>query len=174
MYQASYKKKKKKTTRRRSLILSTVVLFYTYRIPILELEAGLMNLPYIAEAYVIAAPDHEARELPAAIVRLQNPPGGLASEDETQVSLQKIRNDLSSFLASHKLPALLRILRDGEVVPHTAGGKPIKQGLLQRFFKIAEFVPPGYSKPDVEYWGSQQNQVSSETRPWDWCGLQNS
>lgn len=132
-----------------------------------------MNLPYIAEAYVIAAPDHEARELPAAIVRLQNPLD-LASEDGTQVSLRKIRNDLSSCLATHKLPALLRILRDGEEVPHTAGGKPIKQGLLQRFFKIAGFVPPEYSESDVEYYGNQQNQVSSETRPWDWCGLQNS
>ncbi|RFU29333.1 hypothetical protein B7463_g7018, partial [Scytalidium lignicola] len=153
------------------------ILFYGYRIPVLELEQSLMELPYISEAFVIGAPDHEAKELPAAIVRLgvqyhsvhMSETGAPA---EKQITLKRIRNDLSATLAIDKLPAILRILREGDDVPRTPSEKPIKRGLLKQFFNISDFVPLNYCEPGVEYWGNQPEQVLSQTRPWDWCGLQ--
>lgn len=127
-----------------------------------------MDLPYITEAYVIGAPDHEAKELAAAIVRLND------CWDKDQITLNKVRKDLSAILATHKLPALLRVLDEGEEIPRTAAGKPIKRGWLKQFFGIQDFVPAGYSWPRTEYWGNQPEQVLAEIRPWDWCGLQRS
>lgn len=90
-----------------------------------------MSLLYIAEAYIIAASSGEAREFAATIVRLQTPfdfacgSGGYESRFPA-----KIQGDLSSLPTTHKLPASLRILHDGESISYTAGGKPIKHGLL--------------------------------------------
>lgn len=148
---------------------SSVVLFYGYRIPIVELEGSLIDLPYIKEAYVIGAPDHEAKELAAAIVRLK-----ACTDNGEAITLRKIRKDLSATLATHKLPALLRILQDGEEIPRTAGGKSIKPGLLQKFFGIENIIPKGYSWPHTEFWGNGIEQGLRQTRPWDWCGLQRS
>ncbi|KAJ5903493.1 hypothetical protein N7504_005876 [Penicillium tannophilum] len=145
------------------------VLFYGYRIPIVELEGSLIDLPYIKEAYVIGAPDHEAKELAAAIVRLK-----ACTDNGEAITLKKIRKDLSATLATHKLPALLRILQDGEEIPRTAGGKSIKPGLLQKFFGIENIIPKGYSWPHTEFWGNGIEQGLRQTRPWDWCGLQRS
>lgn len=124
-----------------------------------------MDLPYITEAYVIGAPDHESRELAAAIVRLW---------DKDPITLNKVRKDLSAILAPHKLPALLRVLDEGEEIPRTASSKPIKRGLLKQFFGIQDFVPAGYSWPRTEYWGNQPEEVLTGMRPWDWGGLQRS
>jgi malonyl-CoA/methylmalonyl-CoA synthetase len=146
-----------------------VILFLGYRIPIIELESSLMDLPYIAEAYVTAAPDHEARELAAAIVRLQK-----GCEDQGPITLSKVRKDLSQYLPTYKLPAILRVLDESEEIPRTASGKPIKRDFLKQFFGIQGFIPPGYSWPRTEYWGNQPEQVLAEMKPWDWCGLQRS
>lgn len=124
-----------------------------------------MDLPYITEAYVIGAPDHESRELAATIVRLW---------DKDPITLNKVRKDLSAILAPHKLPALLRVLDEGEEIPRTASSKPIKRGLLKQFFGIQDFVPAGYSWPRTEYWGNQPEEVLTGMRPWDWGGLQRS
>ncbi|KAE8344155.1 hypothetical protein BDV24DRAFT_160702 [Aspergillus arachidicola] len=142
--------------------------FYSHRISIPELESSLKDLHYIAEAYVIGAPDHEARELVAAIVRLHH--GHLKSA--AKITLARIRNDLAATLPCHKLPSLLRILHDSESIPHTASGKPVKKGLLQKFFNITNFVPANYVARDVEYWGTRYYQILSQSQPWDWCGLQ--
>ncbi|KAH8820208.1 hypothetical protein F5884DRAFT_865877 [Xylogone sp. PMI_703] len=159
-------------------VATDFILFYGYRIPILELESSLMNLPYILEAFVIGAPDHEAKELPAAIVRLRKPYhspherlSGAELPGDYHITLQRIRRDLSATLAIHKLPAMLRILNDGEDVPRTPSDKPIKRGLLKNFFNISDFVTPKYCEPNVEYWGNHCEQTRSQTRPWDWCGL---
>lgn len=128
-----------------------------------------MGLPYITEAYVLAAPHHEARELPAAIVRLTDTN---KSMDNSEITLQRIRDDLYATTAAYKLPALLRVLQNGEVIPRSPTDKPIKRGLLKLYFDISTFVPPDYSVPGVEYWGNRLDQVESKTRPWDWCGLQ--
>lgn len=126
-----------------------------------------MDLPYVAEAYVTGAPDHEAKELPAAIVRLKG-----CWDNADSITLKKIRQDLSATLAAHKLPAILRVLDENEKIPQTAAGKPIKRNFLKQFLGIQGFVPAGYSWPRTEYWGNQPEQVMAETRPWDWCGLQ--
>ena len=156
-----------------------VISFNSYFIPIIELETSLTDLPYISEAFVIGAPDHEVKEVPAAIVRLKKPNQPIAAE-ETKTStvgqdftLKRIREDLLPTLAAYKLPVLLRILPDGEDVPRTHSDKVTKRGLLKQYFNISdsEFVSPDYSEPGVEYWGSKQED-SVQVRPWDWSGLQ--
>lgn len=150
------------------MIYWAVLFFYGYRISIPELESSLKDLHYISEAYVIGAPDHEARELAAAIVRLRH--GNVKSA--AKITLAKIRNDLAATLPCHKLPSLLRILHDSESVPLTISGKPVKRGLLQKFFNITNFVPANYVARGVEYWGNRYFQIMSPSQPWDWYGLQ--
>jgi hypothetical protein len=93
-----------------------------------------------ADALIIGDPDHESKELAAAIIRLQEPQGTTAN-----MTLQKLRNDLAVTLARYKLLALLRVLRDDEEIPRTVAGKPIKRGLLQKFFQIQDFIPANYA-----------------------------
>ena len=161
-----------------------------------------MQLPYIQDACVLGAPDHAAKELPAAIIRLgptstnqnKHASGSPTSEpafdahDEEQVengryskheelfhhgyTLQRIRNDLIKTLSSHKLPALIRYLDTHEGIPRTHNGKIARRGLLKQFFGLDGFVAEDYSWPRTEYWGSQPFVVEGEMRPWDWCGLQ--
>ncbi|KAK2744988.1 hypothetical protein FQN57_004118 [Myotisia sp. PD_48] len=149
--------------------------FYGYRIPIIELESALLDLPYVSEAHVVAIQDYEAKEIAAALIRLQIPVESAPApnpESLPTVSLAKLRQDLSTNLAAHKLPALLRILQKGEEVPRTVSLKPVKKGIPKQFFHIPGFLPAGYSVPGVEYWGNQPTQIPGEIRPWDWCGLQ--
>jgi malonyl-CoA/methylmalonyl-CoA synthetase len=138
------------------------IFFYSHRISIPELESSLMDLPYIAEAYVVGAPHYEARELVATLIRLHH-----GHENSTaKITLAKIRNDLAMTHPSPKFPTLLRILHDNEKVPHTASGKPVKRGLLQKFFCITDFIPSDYVARDVEYWGTRYYQILSRNQPW--------
>lgn len=150
-----------------------------------------MQLPYIQEACVLGAPDHAAKELPAAIIRLAptstSEPGYGARDEEKNgngtnckheerlhhgYTLQRIRDDLIKTLSSHKLPALIRYLDAHEAIPRTHNGKIAKRGLLKQFFGLNGFVAEDYSWPRTEYCGSQKIVVEGEMRPWDWCGLQ--
>lgn len=89
-----------------------------------------------------------------------------------RIDLKDVRRDLALSLATYKLPTVLRILRDGEEIPRTVAGKPIKPGLMQRFFNVKDFLPANYAADGVECWRSTDEQLSHETRPWDWCGMQ--
>jgi malonyl-CoA/methylmalonyl-CoA synthetase len=142
------------------------VFFHGYRISSLRVENCLTDLPYVADAYVVGVPDHEAKELCGAFIRLAK--GTLPQE---QVNLAKIRADLSSTLSTYMLPTLLRIMKDGEEVPRTTSQKPIKKRIVKEFF-AADCWSADEPTPGVESWGNQPDQVEAKTRAWDWCGLQ--
>jgi malonyl-CoA/methylmalonyl-CoA synthetase len=88
-----------------------------------------MDLPYVANACVLGVPYHEARQLCGAVIQLRRD-GALSN---SQVNLARIRADLAGVLAAYMPPVVLRILRDGEQLPRTDSGKPIKQRILSEF-----------------------------------------
>ncbi|KND87442.1 Acyl-CoA synthetase family member 3, mitochondrial [Tolypocladium ophioglossoides CBS 100239] len=144
------------------------VFFHGYRIQSIRVEEALTDLPYVSEACVIGVPEDEAKELCAALIRLKE---GTPREE---ISLARVRADLSETLPAYMRPYLLRIMDDGEKVPCTVSSKPIKKEILKQFFGITEYWSIENPTPGVESWGDQPVQVEAETKPWDWCGLQRS
>ncbi|CAM1509752.1 Fc.00g000870.m01.CDS01 [Cosmosporella sp. VM-42] len=146
---------------------SDYVFFHGYRISTLRVQNSLTDLPYISDAYVVGVPDHEAKELCGAVLRIKKD-----AVNTEQVSLARIRLDLMGGLPTYMLPVLLRILSDEEDVPRTVSQKPIKKRILQELFGITDYWSVDNPNPKVESWGNQPEQIQAKTRPWDWCGLQ--
>ncbi|KAL7956593.1 acyl-CoA synthetase-like protein [Trichoderma compactum] len=142
--------------------------FHEYTISVLELEQRLADLPYVCEAHVLPVRDHHAGGLAAALV-------GLCKQDTDKesrnITLQTIRQDLAGAgVVSYKLPTLLRIIPDGEQVPHTASGKVQKKEALRKYFNMVGHLPDGYEHEGVEYWGNELDLAVS-ARLFDWGGL---
>ncbi|KAL6695373.1 acyl-CoA synthetase-like protein [Trichoderma pleuroticola] len=142
--------------------------FHEYTISVLELEQRLADLPYVCEAHVLPVRDHHAGGLAAALVR----PCKRDTDEETHdITLRTIREDLAGAgVVSYKLPTLLRIIPDGEQVPHTASGKAQKTEALRKYFNIVGHLPDGYEYEGVEYWGNKLDLATS-ARLFDWGGL---
>ena len=85
----------------------------------LTVEKALRNLPWISDVAVVGQPDREWGELVTAFVVLEyrNKPS----------SLEKLREELESFLPRYALP---RALHTVEHLPKTASGKVLKRVLL--------------------------------------------
>jgi len=126
-----------------------------------------MNLSYVSEAYVLPVLDYECQGLAAALIRLNR----LGDEEinHPKIALRKVREDLSLTLELYKLPAILRILEDGDELPQTASGKPLKKPILERYFQITGYRPRVYIVPGVEFWGDEIDKTM-ERRAWDWEG----
>lgn len=148
--------------------MSPDILFHGYRIQRTQVEDALTNIPYISEAYVVAVPDHEAKELCGALIRLNQ---RLVPQE---VSLARVRAELAATLPAYMLPSLLRIMNAGEQVPYTVSLKPNLREIVQRFFLVTDYWSIEAPTPGVESWGNQPHQIDAETRAWDWCGLQRS
>ncbi|GIK06541.1 putative NRPS-like protein biosynthetic cluster [Aspergillus viridinutans] len=144
-----------------------------YKVPVLEVEAHLLELPYISEAYILSVPDLQDGARVAALVRLrvqQTSHGALEwTEEKHKVDLRTIRSDLADKLSKYKLPTALRILQDGETVPETRTGKPIRKQAVERYFPVSEdFALPAA----VEVWDFTSPEEDRPARAWDWAGLQ--
>ncbi|PNP49778.1 hypothetical protein THARTR1_09546 [Trichoderma harzianum] len=111
---------------------------------------------------------HEAKELCAAVIRLDGASGVPAPE----MSLARIRSDLMQSLPMYMLPAILRILKDGEDIPRNISGKVVKAAVRRELFATTEWWPHSNPPPEVEYWGNMPPIFEAATRPWDWCGVQ--
>lgn len=132
------------------------------------MEQTLLDLPYISDACVLAVPDHEAKELCAAVVRLDETSGVSTSD----INLARIRTDAMNSLPIYMLPAILRILKDGEEIPRTISGKAVRKAICKEFLGTDKWWPHDNPPADVEYWGNMPPIFEAETRPWDWCGVQ--
>lgn len=119
----------------------------------IELEKHLIDLSYIAEAYVLPVMDFEARELVAAVVRLENKV--TRDESHPEVNLYKIREDLSSIVEPYKLPRLLRVLQEGETIPLTSSDKARKNEIRKKYFKLSGYRPRDYAVSGVEFFGNE-------------------
>jgi malonyl-CoA/methylmalonyl-CoA synthetase len=126
-------------------------------------EQSLGSLPYVSEACVLAIPDHEARELCAAVIR--------TTRNSEKINLARVRSDLKESLPTYMLPAILRILKDDEEIPRTVSGKAIKKTICKEFFATTDWWPHNNPPLDVEYCGNMP-LVDGEMTPWDWSGTQ--
>ncbi len=152
--------------------MSIAVIIYRFtKISALQVEASLLDLPYISEACVLGIPHTIAKELCGAIVRLR--PGGALTAD--QITFERIRSDLARVLPTYMLPTLLRVLTGDEFLPTTSAGKPIKGDIRRGFFKTTDWWPIEDPPAQVEYWSDKAVTTIGEKdlqRPWDWCGMQ--
>ncbi|KAJ5946138.1 acetyl-CoA synthetase-like protein [Penicillium verhagenii] len=126
---------------------SDFIRFSAFTVSVLEVEQRLLNLPYVTEAHVLPIMDYEARELVAAVIRIK--PG------HDGINLEKIRSDLSPTTESYKLPRILRILQEEEIVPMTGSEKSGKAQIRERYFKVAGYRPSDYAVPGVEFYGNE-------------------
>lgn len=131
------------------------------------MEQSLASLPYVSESCVLAIPDHEARELCAAVIRTTKASDTLRDK----INLARVRFDLKESLPTYMLPAILRILKDDEEIPRTVSGKAIKKTIRKEYFATTDWWPHNNPPLDVEYCGNMP-LVDGEMTPWDWRGTQ--
>ncbi|KAB8257941.1 hypothetical protein BDV32DRAFT_160308 [Aspergillus pseudonomiae] len=129
------------------------------RVPVHEVEARLIELPYISEAYVVPASFHYMRQV-AAVIRPQT--------SKAAVSLSQIRVDLQDKLQRYKLPTLLRTLHDNEQVPETTTGKPLRRKMEEKYFSLPEEPP---LPAGVEFCDTDVGTEETPRRAWDWGGM---
>jgi malonyl-CoA/methylmalonyl-CoA synthetase len=152
-----------------------VVDFLHFQIPTLEVEKALMKLPYISNACVLGVPYPRTTQLCGAVVQLK--PANIPVES---ISLRSIRLALRDILPTYMQPCVLRILKDGEILPLTLSGKFVKKKILADYFggsgwDSANSQPPEVeiwdSIPSVENWGGTP-RMKGTYKVWDWGGLQ--
>ncbi|RAL08710.1 class I adenylate-forming enzyme family protein [Aspergillus homomorphus CBS 101889] len=136
---------------------SDFVQVYAYRVPVIPVENGLLNLPYVAEAVIVAVPDSACANQLGALLRLR--------QGDNQLSLSQLRADLANSLPAYTLPTKLRILHEGETVPRTATGKVNKKDALATYFI-------GSAAKNVETCAPHTKGQNEPTKAWDWAGLQ--
>jgi acyl-CoA synthetase (AMP-forming)/AMP-acid ligase II len=83
-----------------------------------ELEAALLDHPAISAAAVVAMPDPQWGEVPAAFLVARTP-----------VTVEEVTNFLAARLARYKLPKRIEFLAD---MPRTSSGKIAKRELLDK------------------------------------------
>ncbi|UKZ72529.1 hypothetical protein TrVFT333_000159 [Trichoderma virens FT-333] len=149
------------------------ILFRHYRIPSVQVEVALTALPYVTEACVLGVPDHEAKQICAAVVRLTREQEQLQSRHgERIIDLARLRADMNETLPKYMLPVLVKILGPGEEMPQTVSHKPIKNQIIKKCFGVEKSWSAENSIPGVEYWGSMPAPEEADTKLWDWLGLQ--
>ena len=95
-----------------------------YKISGLEIEAAMLQLPFVSEVAVVGVPDSVWGEMVAAICV---PVKG--REDELTVA--NVRAELRSLLAPYKLPQKVHLL---QTMPRNAMGKVQKKTLREKCF----------------------------------------
>jgi malonyl-CoA/methylmalonyl-CoA synthetase len=126
-----------------------------------EVEDRLVQLAYISEAYVVKA-NYNCTQQAAAVVRV--------STITDSVNLFKIRKNLHDALPKYKLPTLLRILQEDELIPETSTGKVNRKMIGEKYFPLSVDGP---LPPDVEFWDGkgEDEEVDFPRKAWDWGGM---
>ena len=86
----------------------------------------MLSLPYIEEIMVVGVDDEEFGQRVAALISLRH------DQDVRELSIDRLRNDLSERLARYKMPTLLRVV-EGEL-PKGSSGKVLKKTLGPQMF----------------------------------------
>ncbi|KAK2811892.1 hypothetical protein FQN49_008420, partial [Arthroderma sp. PD_2] len=123
---------------------------HAYKVPIPELEMQLHKLSYVEEVYAVPVPEPSVGEHIAVLIRLA-PPARV-----TTLSLRKLRDDLLSVstLPMGYLPTMLRILAEGEDIPRSYTGKPLRKQAAKDFFTGPDGTVPGEGNT-IEIWKSK-------------------
>lgn len=127
-----------------------------YKISALDIEREVLALPYISEVMAVGVPDDEFGQRVAVAVTLLKEE--MAEDFSTThgngqhaLTLDALRTDLRSRLASYKMPTLLRVV-EGDF-PKTVSGKVVKKVLGPKFF------PQVYeADPAVQVWNKLRNR----------------
>ncbi|KAL1862314.1 hypothetical protein Plec18167_000898 [Paecilomyces lecythidis] len=133
--------------------------------PILDVETALSRLHYITEAAVLPVIDPKRGNRVAALVRVRS--------DQTQLTLQALREDLASYLPAFQLPTVLRVLSDQEEFPRTVSGKLARQEAKDRYFPQKGTDPSLQDLPqDVQVDNFDPAIRARSRRMWDTGGVQ--
>ncbi|KFY90777.1 hypothetical protein V500_04957 [Pseudogymnoascus sp. VKM F-4518 (FW-2643)] len=143
------------------------------RVPILEVEMRLLQLPFISEGCILQASDAHNGQIVAALVRLRNPEKTYLGDSGKVQRLEKpylqvLRNSLGGALPTFMLPTALRILQDEEEIPRTPSLKVIRGKAAEQYFprsKSCELLT------NVEVLDLGNNRDSRTRKVWDWGGL---
>ncbi|EPS25150.1 hypothetical protein PDE_00081 [Penicillium oxalicum 114-2] len=134
--------------------------FSTYIVPLLEVEAALTSLPYIAEGYILPVPDETHGQLVGALARLRPGP----HLDGPQLTLKRLRADLSPSIPLYKQPTLLRVIVDEEI--------PVSgQGKLARNKAIDMYLGPSADPTHLQKWDLGLEMRLPGKKAWDWGGI---
>lgn len=114
-----------------------------YKISALDIEREILGLDYVAEAVVVGVEDAEYGQKVAAAIMLRKEvrsKGALNFNHlneqqalEQSLTINRLRQDLRSRLASYKMPSLMRILTE---FPRTASGKVVKKTVQTELFPL--------------------------------------
>ena len=101
-----------------------------YKISALDIEREILALPYVAEVMIVGIPDEEFGERVGGAICLKDEND--MDDPLKELTIDRLRQDLRSRLASYKMPTVLRIV-DGEL-PKGGTGKVVKKVLGPQFF----------------------------------------
>ncbi|KAL4758351.1 class I adenylate-forming enzyme family protein [Aspergillus foveolatus] len=140
-------------------VSSDFVKFRGYKVPILEVEMHLLDLPFIAEGCILSATSEDNGGQVAALVRFQA--GGSC--------LKFLQDGLARSLPAYMLPTMLRVLRDGEEIPRSASLKVLRRKAVEQYFALSDDMKLPLN---VECRCVDQDALPRPPRAWDWGGLQ--
>ncbi|KAL4748746.1 hypothetical protein BDW72DRAFT_195488 [Aspergillus terricola var. indicus] len=156
---------------------SGFVKFRGYKVPILEVEMRLLDLPFIAEGCILSATFEDNGGRLAALVRFQA--GGVSDADSgyTEVTvppsdqscLKFLQDNLAASLPAYMLPTMLRVLQDREEIPRSDSLKVLRRQAVEQYFALSDDMKLPL---DVECRCVDQDVLTRPPKAWDWGGLQ--
>ncbi|CAG8398981.1 unnamed protein product [Penicillium salamii] len=137
------------------------VRFNGLRVSVNEVESHVCELPYIGEAYVLCIPDLQYGQRVGCLVRCRNKTLDL---DSPEISLERLRGDLSDALSVYKLPSILRVLEADAKLPTSPQGK------LARSQTIKIYFLDDTQSSCLEVWPLDAKDLRPK-KAWDWGGV---
>ncbi|KAJ3498046.1 hypothetical protein NLG97_g1429 [Lecanicillium saksenae] len=120
-----------------------------------DVEALVVSLPYISEAYAVIASFQYRRQM-SILVRA-------ASTSTVTPTLEKIRADIQNDLEPFKLPTMFRLLKDHEEIPYTSSGKVDRRAIVGTYFGMADEL----SLPGGLEFTAKDSESRWERKMWD-------
>ena len=139
-----------------------------------DIEEQIALLPSIAEVMILGVHDSTLTEHVGAIIKPRSSHADTVTtttdSTDSPTTLATLRAALTAhnLLPIYKLPTVLRVLRDEELIPSTATGKRSKALATKMYF------PPDWPSlcEDVQVWEpSREKPEWMPKKAWDWAGL---
>ncbi|KAJ5300657.1 uncharacterized protein N7443_005659 [Penicillium atrosanguineum] len=122
---------------------SEFIRYYGHKVSVYDIEAVIGKLPYISQACVLAVPvfNNIYTEHRVGVVIRVSPSSrryikGLCCECD--ITLERLRDDLSPDLPFHMLPTAIHTLHPGEEIPKTVSDKFKRKDAAEKFFPVGE------------------------------------
>jgi malonyl-CoA/methylmalonyl-CoA synthetase len=149
--------------------LVPVIKIKGYKIPILQLEMSLLELPFITEGCILPITDENNSGRIAALIRLSASSRKLELKQHRSY-LGFLRDQLAPALPAYMLPTMLRILLDQDEIPRTVSLKVKRRQTVEKYFGLSDDLK---LPVDVERWDAQlPNGENQHSGIWGGAGLQ--